>query len=91
MPCDGGPRPRPRKRRPRARRNSRPPRSAAALQAEAIQAPAAPPAAFREHGYARRAAGDDAGARDALARYLQLAPDAPDRAFVERDLASLMP
>jgi predicted Zn-dependent protease len=64
---------------------------AAALQAEAVAAPDAPPAAFREHGYALRAAGDAAGARDALARYLSLRPDAPDRAFVERDLGTLSP
>ncbi len=64
---------------------------AAALQAGAIAAPDAPPAAFREHGYALRAAGDAAGARDALARYLRLRPDAPDRAFVERDLEALVP
>jgi hypothetical protein len=64
---------------------------AATLQAEAVAAPDAPPAAFREHGYALRAAGDAAGARDALARYLHLRPDAPDRAFVERDLEALAP
>lgn len=64
---------------------------AAALQAEAVAAPDAPPAAFRERGYALRAAGDTAGARVALARYLRLRPDAPDRAFVERDLEALPP
>jgi predicted Zn-dependent protease len=64
---------------------------AAALQAEAVAAPDAPPAAFREHGYALRAAGDTRGALDALARYLTLAPEAPDRAFVQRDLEALTP
>ena len=64
---------------------------AAALHAEAVASADAPPAAFREHGYALRAAGDAAGARDALARYLHLRPDAPDRAFVERDLEALAP
>ena len=64
---------------------------AAALQAEAVAAADAPPAAFREHGYARRAAGDTAGARAALTHYLSLQPEAPDRAFVERDLEHLTP
>lgn len=64
---------------------------AAALHAEAVAAADAPPAAFREHGYALRAAGDAAGARDALAHYLRLRPDAPDRAFIERDLEALAP
>ncbi|MGL6289934.1 MAG: M48 family metalloprotease, partial [Silanimonas sp.] len=64
---------------------------AAALHAEAVQRVDAPAAAFREHGYARRASGDTPGARDALSRYLALAPEAPDRAFVERDLDALHP
>ena len=64
---------------------------AAALQAESVSRPDAPPAAFREHGYARRAIGDTGGARAALIRYLTLAPEAADRAFVERDLQALTP
>lgn len=64
---------------------------AAALQAEAVASADAPPAAFREHGYALRAAGNAPAARDALSRYLTLAPEAPDRAFVERDLEALTP
>lgn len=64
---------------------------AAALYAEAVASPAPPPAAFREHGFALREAGDHAGAAAALRRYLALSPEAPDRAFVERDLKRLTP
>jgi predicted Zn-dependent protease len=64
---------------------------AAALFAEAASAPDAPAGAFREHGYALRSAGDGTGARAALERYLSLEPEAPDRAFVERDLKDLSP
>jgi hypothetical protein len=64
---------------------------AAALYAEAVATPEPPPAAFREHGLARRDAGDHAAAADALRRYLALSPTAPDRAFVERDLERLTP
>jgi predicted Zn-dependent protease len=59
---------------------------AAGYYAQAIALPGAPAAAWREHGYARRAAGDSAGARAALQRYLQDAPQAEDRAFVQREL-----
>ncbi|WP_334131567.1 hypothetical protein, partial [Silanimonas lenta] len=64
---------------------------AAALYAEAVASPAPPPAAFREHGFALREAGDHTGAAAALRRYLALNPEAPDRAFVERDLERLTP
>lgn len=53
-----------------------------ALYAEAITEPGAPPEAWREHGLSLRAAGDGVGALAALQRYLQLAPNADDRAFV---------
>jgi regulator of sirC expression with transglutaminase-like and TPR domain len=62
---------------------------ARALYAEAIGLPGAPPDAWREHGLALRDQGDPAGARAALARYLELAPDADDAAFVRRDLDQL--
>jgi predicted Zn-dependent protease len=53
-----------------------------ALYAEAIAQPGAPPAAWREYGLSLRAAGRNAEARLALQRYLELDPDADDRAFV---------
>lgn len=59
---------------------------AAGYYAQAITLHGAPAAAWREHGYARRAAGDASGARTALQHYLQQAPEAEDRAFVQRDL-----
>ena len=62
---------------------------AAAYYAEAIRLPGVPAAAWREHGFARRAAGDAAGARAALRRYLDDAPQAEDRAFVQRELDKL--
>ena len=62
---------------------------AAAYYAQAVSLPGAPAAAWREHGFALRAAGDAAGARDALQRYLKDAPDAEDRAFVQRELDKL--
>lgn len=55
----------------------------------AVSLPDPPAAAWREHGYARRDAGDPEGARSALAHYLALTPHAADRAFVERDLENL--
>jgi hypothetical protein len=63
--------------------------TAARWFAEAIALPDPPPAAWREHGHARRDAGDIDGARRAWTAYLALAPDAVDRAFVERDLERL--
>ena len=57
--------------------------------AQAIALPDPPVAAWREHGMALRDAGQREAAADALHRYLELAGDAPDRAFVEHDLAEL--
>jgi beta-barrel assembly-enhancing protease len=62
---------------------------AAKLYARAIALPGAPPAAWREHGYALRDAGQPQPALAALQRYLQLAPQAEDRAFVARAVANL--
>jgi predicted Zn-dependent protease len=62
---------------------------AARRYAQAIALPDPPPAAWREHGMALRDAGDRGAAIDALQRYLKLASDPPDRAFVEHDLAEL--
>lgn len=62
---------------------------AAKLYARAIALPDPPAAAWREHGFAQRAAGDSAGARASLQRYLQDAPNAEDRAFVQRELDKL--
>ena len=62
---------------------------AAALYAQAIALPEPPAAAWREVGFARRDAGDRAGARLALRRYQEAAPGAEDRAFVQRELDKL--
>jgi len=62
---------------------------AAKLYAQAVALPDPPAAAWREHGFALRTGGDGAGARAALERYLQQAPDAEDRAFVQRELEKL--
>lgn len=62
---------------------------AAGHYAEAIALPGTPAAAWREHGFARRASGDLAGARAALQRYLKDAPAAEDHAFVQRELDKL--
>lgn len=62
---------------------------AAALYAQAVVLPGTPAAAWREHGFALRNAGNAAGARTALQRYLQQADDAEDRAFVQRELDKL--
>ena len=62
---------------------------AAGYYAQAVALPGAPPAAWREHGFARRTAGDPAGARASLQRYLRDAPEAEDRAFVQRELQKL--
>lgn len=64
---------------------------AAQLYAEAIALPDAPAAAFREHGLVLRAEGDREGAAAALHRYLELAPEAEDAAFVRHYLAELEP
>jgi len=63
--------------------------TAAQLYARAVSMPGVPADAWREHGFALRAAGNTAAARDALQRYLALAPQAEDRAFVQRELDKL--
>jgi predicted Zn-dependent protease len=55
---------------------------AAQSYAAAVELPGAPAAAWRAHGYALQKAGDRQGASDALKRYLELDPDAPDAAMV---------
>ena len=62
---------------------------AAALYASAIALPGAPAAAWREHGFAQRSAGNPIAARAALQRYLQQAENGDDRAFVQRELDKL--
>ncbi len=62
---------------------------AAGYYAQAIALPGAPPAAWREVGFARRDSGDKAGAREAFSRYLHDAPQADDIAFVRRELEKL--
>ena len=53
-----------------------------AFYAEAIDEPGAPPEAWRERGMSLRAAGNKPEALSALQHYLELAPNADDRAFV---------
>jgi regulator of sirC expression with transglutaminase-like and TPR domain len=62
---------------------------AADLYARAIAMPGTPAAAWREHGYALRDAGQRTQAREALQRYLRDAPQADDRAFVQREIDKL--
>lgn len=62
---------------------------AATYYGQAVALPSTPAAAWREHGFAMRAAGNAAGAREALQRYLQQSPNAEDRAFVQRELEKL--
>lgn len=62
---------------------------AAEFYAKAVALPSAPAAAWREHGFALRDAGRPADARGALQRYLADAPQADDRAFVQRELDRL--
>ena len=59
---------------------------AAEAYAAATQHPDAPPQAWREVGAAHLRSGDEASARSALRRYLELVPQASDRALVEMDL-----
>jgi predicted Zn-dependent protease len=73
----------------RRRANAGDREEAARWYAQAIALPNPPVAAWREHGMAMRDAGQNHAAADALRRYLDLAGDAPDRAFVEHDLAEL--
>jgi tetratricopeptide (TPR) repeat protein len=62
---------------------------AAKLYAEAIAQPGAPPSAWREHGLVLRASGRRAEAAAALRHYLELAPAAEDRAFVQAYLTEM--
>lgn len=61
--------------------------AAAASYAEAVKFPDAPPEAWRAHGYALLKAGHTAEARDALHRYLTLAPNASDAGMVRFTLS----
>jgi predicted Zn-dependent protease len=60
---------------------------AAAAFALAVAEPDAPPEAHRAHGYALLKAGRNEEGRHALARYLELAPDAKDAAMVRFTMA----
>lgn len=60
---------------------------AASAVAAAVAMPGAPAEAFRAHGYAQLKAGDGAGGKAALARYLDLQPGAKDAAMVRFTLA----
>ncbi|MFY2762524.1 M48 family metalloprotease [Arenimonas sp. MALMAid1274] len=62
---------------------------AAALYAQAASGENPPPAAFREQGMALRAAGRRDEAAAALTRYLALAPEAEDAAFIRHYLTEL--
>lgn len=62
---------------------------AAGLYAKAVTMPGAPAAAWREHGFALAKQGHVADARAAFQRYLADAPQAEDRAFVQRELDKL--
>ena len=62
---------------------------AAGLYAQAVALPGAPAAAWREHGFALAKTGNTVQARDAFQRYLSIAPQAGDRAFVQRELDKL--
>ena len=62
---------------------------AAELYAKAVTMPNAPAAAWREHGFALAKQGHVADARAAFQRYLADAPQAEDRAFVQRELEKL--
>ena len=59
------------------------------LYAEAIAQPGTPPQTWRDRGLALKSGGDKNGAVTALRRYLELDPQAQDRAFVERYLQEL--
>jgi predicted Zn-dependent protease len=69
------------------RRNAEGDRAKAAERyALAVTLPGAPAASWREHGFAQRDAERRSDAVVALKRYLDLAPQAEDRAFVQREL-----
>lgn len=59
------------------------------LYAESVGESGAPAQAWREHGLALKIGGDATGAVAALRRYLELDPQAQDRAFIERYLQQL--
>lgn len=61
---------------------------AAEAYAAAVALPDAPPEAWRAHGYALVRAGNRAEGQAALARYLELSPDAADAAMVRQTLAN---
>ena len=73
----------------RRRDNKQDDAKAAELYARAVALPGAPAAAWREHGYALAQQGRNGEARIALQTYLQNAPQADDRAFVQRALDKL--
>ena len=56
--------------------------------AAAVRYPDAPPEAWRWHGLMLQKAGRPGDARDAYARYLALAPNAPDAPFVRQQMGS---
>lgn len=55
----------------------------------AAASPSPPPPAFRGIGLIARQRGDSAAARQAFERYLELAPAAPDAAFIQAYIAEL--
>ena len=61
------------------------------LYAESVGESGVPAQAWREHGLALKTGGDATGAGAALRRYLELDPEAQDRAFIERYLQQLEP
>jgi predicted Zn-dependent protease len=63
--------------------------TASRLYKEAIALPDAPADAWREYGLDLKQNGQRAEAADALHRYLKLAPEASDRAFIEQYLVEL--
>jgi hypothetical protein len=73
----------------RRRKQQGDPAEAARLYAQAVTLPGVPTQAWREHGLAQGAAGSSAIARHALHHYLELSPQAEDRAFVQRELEKL--
>lgn len=62
---------------------------AQSLYEEAVTLPDPPAAAFREHGMSLRAQGHRDGASAAFRRYLALAPEAGDAAFVQQYLSEM--
>jgi beta-barrel assembly-enhancing protease len=60
---------------------------AASAYAIATTLPGAPPEAWRAHGYALLEARNEAGAREAMNRYLAMRPGAPDAALIRSTLS----